>query len=232
MVVPAQSFYADAARSLNAREIRPIGVGRAARPRSSSAVSCSPPKACSTPSASGALPFLPGTGRPGPRAATPPPSGRARQRRAPLARRRLPRSRTPRCRARRGPPGDRSTGGQLDKDPAVDVIVIAAGAAAGRGPAAVLRRGPDRAVRLPHAGRVSAIGHADRPARCSTWSRTSAPRPTPTPPSGWCPTWRRWSWTPARPRRAFLGAWLAREQHALDMSARPSPGSPTRQSGS
>ena len=58
-----------------------------------------------------------------------------------------------------------------------------------RGPAAVLRRGAaPRGGGLPDAGGVARSGTSRTP-RCSTTSRTCAPRPRPTRPSGSCPTW-------------------------------------------
>ena len=109
-------------------------------PGSSAAASCWRPRACSPPSSSAACRSCPAA-RPGHRRATPPPSATWS---------RTPGAAGPRCAfetAYAAMQGTRAAAEviaaieRLDRDERVDVIVIARGGGARRGPAALLRRG-------------------------------------------------------------------------------------------
>jgi len=69
----------------------------------------------------------------------------------------------------------------LDKDPDVDVIIIARGGGSLEDLLAFSDEGLVRAVVATRTPVVSAIGHEP-----ATWPQTCAPPPPPMPPSGWC----------------------------------------------
>ncbi|WP_447645148.1 exodeoxyribonuclease VII large subunit [Nocardioides zeae] len=92
---------------------------------------------------------------------------------------------------------------RLDRDPAVDVIVVARG---GGSVEDLLPFSDEGLVRAVHAVRtpvVSAIGHEPDSPSSTSWP-TGAPRRRPTPPSAWCPTSSRSCsrWRPPATARA------------------------------
>ena len=128
-------------------------------PGSSAAASCWPPRGCSPPSRKRPLPFLPGcvglvtAPRLGRRARRP------GERPAPLAGGRVRGRRTPRCRARAPPPRSSRRSSRLDRDPDVDVIVIARGGGSVEDLLPFSDEGLVRAVHRARTPVVSAIGH-------------------------------------------------------------------------
>ena len=182
------SFYASRGTlSLAADEIRPVGLGellaRLERRRQLLAA-----EGLFAAERKRPLPFLPAPRRPGLR-----PRLRRRARR---------RSRTPGAAGRRSRSEIENVAVQgrsavaeviealarLDRDPEVDVIVIARGGGSVEDLLPFSDEALVRAVAaLPHA-RSSARSATSRTPRCSTSSPTSAPRPRPTPPSGSSPT--------------------------------------------
>ena len=195
-------------------------------PGSSGAGSCWPPRACSPPSASGRC-------RSSPRRVglvtapeLAPPSATCSRTPAGAGRRCGSRSGTPRCRAERRRARSSRRSQRLDRDPDVDVIVIARG---GGSVEDLLPFSDEALIRAVSrcARRWSARSATSPTARCSTWSPTCAPRRRPTPPSGSCRTSpRRRQRVPQMRERGRLAVRAMLEPRAA--AASPRSASPTR----